>query len=85
MSIHEQLRKEFQEKAGLTFDAMFDRDQQEQLITLVQREDRILQKGAELQAWLLGEHAEDRPFGRPGSQRSLALSQVSLLGRKGWQ
>ena len=54
----DQLREEFQKKAGEAFDAMFDADQQEQLITLVQREDRVLQKGAELQAWLLREHLQ---------------------------
>ena len=54
----EQLRAKFQKKAGEAFDAMFDEDQQEQLITLVQREDRVLEKGAELQAWLLREHLQ---------------------------
>ena len=80
MSTHEQLRKEFQEKAGLAFDAMFDSDQQEQLITLVQREDRILQKGAQLQAWLLGEHLKKDPLADPAVSEALHCPKCRCLG-----
>ena len=60
------LRSDFMAMAGEAFDAMFDADQQEQLITLTQREDRVLQKGAELQRWLLARHlALDPAAGRP--------------------
>ena len=38
------LRSQFRRMAVSAFDAMFDDDQQEQLITMTQREDRILQK-----------------------------------------
>jgi len=65
MPSREQLRAEFQNKAGEAFDAMFDADQQEQLITLVQRENRVLEKGAELQAWLLEEHLKTDPVADP--------------------
>ena len=50
------LRGEFTKMAGEAFDAMFDPGQQEQLITLTQREDRVLKKGAELQSWLMARH-----------------------------
>jgi hypothetical protein len=56
------MRREFQDKAGTAFDEMFDDDQQEQLITLTQREDRVLQKGAALQAWLLEQHLNADPL-----------------------
>jgi hypothetical protein len=59
------LRGEFTKMAGEAFDAMFDSDQQEQLITLTQREDRVLQKGAELQEWLLARHLARDPSGQP--------------------
>lgn len=80
MSNHEQLRKEFQEKAGLAFDAMFGSDQQEQLITLVQREDRVLQKGAELQAWLLEEHLKGDPLADPVASEALYCPKCRCLG-----
>ena len=59
------LRREFTGLAGEAFDAMFDPDQQEQLITMTQREDRVLQKGAELQSWLLARHLARDPWGQP--------------------
>lgn len=59
------LRREFTKMAGEAFDAMFDSDQQEQLITLTQREDRVLQKGAELQEWLLARHLAGDPCRQP--------------------
>ena len=59
------LRREFTGLAGGAFDAMFDPDQQEQLITMTQREDRVLAKGAELQSWLLARHLARDPWGQP--------------------
>lgn len=58
-------RRELMEMAGEAFDAMFDDDQQEQLITMTQREDRVLQKGAELQSWLLARHLARDPWAQP--------------------
>ncbi len=59
------LRRKFLDLAGGAFDAVFDDDQQEQLITLTQREDRVLEKGAELQSWLLARHLARDPWGQP--------------------
>jgi hypothetical protein len=59
------LRREFTGLAGEAFDAMFDPDQQEQLITLTQREDRVLAKGAELQRRLLARHLAGDPWRQP--------------------
>jgi hypothetical protein len=80
MPTREQLRQKFQEKAGAAFDAMFDSDQQEQLITLVQREDRVLQKGAELQAWLLEEHLKADPLADPAASEALRCPKCHSLG-----
>ena len=80
MSTHKQLREEFQQKAGVAFDAMFDINEQEQLITLVQREDRILQKGAELQAWLLEEHLKADPLANPAASEALRCPKCRNLG-----
>jgi uncharacterized protein with PIN domain len=82
MPNREQLRKEFQEKAGLAFDAMFDNDQQEQLITLVQREDRVLEKGAELQDWLLKEHLKTDPLADPAASEVLCCPKCRGLGER---
>ena len=75
-----QLREEFQKKAGEAFDAMFDAEQQEQLITLVQREDRVLQKGAELQAWLLEQHLKADPLADPAEGEALRCPRCRALG-----
>jgi hypothetical protein len=59
------LRREFTGLAGEAFDAMFAPDQQEQLITMTQREDRVLAKGAELQSWLLARHLARDGWAQP--------------------
>ena len=75
-----QLREEFIEKAGRAFDSMFDEDQQEQLITLTQREDRILEKGAELQAWILEQHLRRDPLVNPSEMEALHSPKCRRLG-----
>lgn len=78
--IREQKRREFQEQAGAAFDAMFDEDQQEQLITLTQREDRVLQKGAELQAWLMEQHLHADPLADPAAAEALRCPKCHRVG-----
>lgn len=46
----------FLNKARDVYRSVFDADQQDQLITLTQRENRILEKTAELERWLLEQH-----------------------------
>ena len=76
----EQMRKEFRQKTDEAFDAMFAEDQQEQLITLVQREDRVLQQGAELQAWLLERHLQYDPWADPAKAETLRCPQCRQPG-----
>ena len=76
----EQMRKEFRQKTDEAFDAMFAEDQQEQLITLVQREDRVLQQGAELQAWLLERHLQYDPWADPAKAETLRCPQCRKPG-----
>ena len=80
MPSRQELREEFQKRAGEAFDAMFDADQQEQLITLVQREDRVLEKGAELQAFLLQEHLKADPLADPAESEALRCPKCRSLG-----
>lgn len=74
------LRGEFTKMAGEAFDAMFDPDQQEQLITLTQREDRVLQKGAELQEWLLARHLARDPSRQPGPSEVVPCPKCGRMG-----
>ena len=74
------MRKEFQEKAGVAFDGMFDEERQEQLITLTQREDCILQKGAELQAWLMAQHLRADPLADPAEAEGLRCPKCRRVG-----
>ena len=66
MPSRKELRLKFREMADGAFDAMFDGDQQEQLITMTQREDRVLQKGAELQSVAIGAAFDNRSPGESG-------------------
>jgi len=77
----QKLRREFMSFAGEVFDAMFDKDQQEQLITLTQREDRVLEKGAELQQWLLARHLADDPSAASAQATPVACPKCGHAGR----
>jgi uncharacterized protein with PIN domain len=80
MPSREELRRKFREMADASFDAMFDADQQEQLITMTQREDRVLQKGAELQAWLLEQHLKIDPLADPAESEALRCPKCRGIG-----
>jgi hypothetical protein len=80
MPSREELRLKFREMADAAFDAMFEDDQQEQLITMTQREDRVLQKGAELQAWLLEQHLTIDPLANPAEAEALRCPKCRSLG-----
>ena len=80
MSSRDELRRTFRQMADSTFDALFDDDQQEQLITMTQREDRILQKSAEQQAWLLERHLESDPLANPAEAEALRCPKCRHLG-----
>ena len=74
------LRSQFRRMAESAFDAMFDDDQQDQLITMTQREDRILQKSAELEAWLLEEHLKIDPLANPAEADALRCPKCRGMG-----
>lgn len=80
MREREQLCQEFVEKSRAVFNAMFDEDQQEQLITMTQREDRILQKSAELQSWLLEKHLAADALANPAEYEALRCPKCRKLG-----
>ena len=74
------LREEFLKKADRMFDSMFDVDQQEQLITMTEREDRVLEKGAELQSWLLGHHLRLDPLADPSEAEAICCPNCHEVG-----
>ncbi len=80
MPSREELRRKFRQMADAAFDAMFDDDQQDQLITLTQREDRILDTGAEMQAWILEEHLKADPLADPAEADALRCPKCRGMG-----
>ena len=74
------LRREFMAMSAEAFDAMFDEDRQEQLMTLTQREDRVLEKGAELQQWLLARHLAGDPSAAPAKSEPVACPKCGGAG-----
>lgn len=76
----EQWRKEFLARAARAFDSVFDEDQQEQLITITQREDRILERGGELQSWLMEQHLQADPLANPAEADALRCPKCHRLG-----
>jgi hypothetical protein len=53
-----ELYGEYLTKANEVFERMFDEGRQDQLVTMTQREDCILEMCGELQAWLMARHLE---------------------------
>ena len=61
----EQLRQQFLESAAAAFDLMFGEAQQEQLVTLTQREQRACDLGKDLSRFLLEEHVSADAAAQP--------------------
>ena len=68
------------ERFRRAFDAMSDDDQQEQLITMTQREDRVLEKGAQLQEWLPARHLAADPAAKPGRAEAVVCPKCEGAG-----
>ena len=65
----EELRQRFLAHAAAAFDLMFRPEYQDQLVTFDQREERALEVGRDLTAWLLQQHANADPQARPGADQ----------------
>lgn len=72
VSSRERLRREWMEQSRQAFERMFAADQQENLITFTQREDRAVELTRQLAQWLLEEHISADPATQPSQQ---AVSQ----------
>jgi hypothetical protein len=60
-SSRERLRQQWLQQAESVFDLMFDPDQQDQLVTFHQREQRVCTLTRELTVWLLEQHVAEDP------------------------
>jgi len=76
----EQLRQEFHRKAEEAFESVFGSDEQEQLITFVQRESRVMERGQALEAWLLGQHLAADPLADPSAAECVRCPRCSKQG-----
>lgn len=61
----DRLRRQWLQQAEAAFELLFDADQQTQLVTFDQREERVCSLTKELAAWLLEQHAAQDPAVRP--------------------
>lgn len=66
----EQLHREWMERSERAFQKMFAADQQKQLVTFTQREDRAVDLGQELAQWLMEEHIASDPAAQPSRQEA---------------
>ena len=76
----EQLRQEFRRRADEAFESVFGPDEQEQLITFVQREARVVERGQELEAWLLQKHLACDPLADPSEADQVRCPRCAELG-----
>ena len=61
----DQLRDRWLRHTAAAFDRMFAADQQDRLVTFDQREERAIDLGQDLAAWLLEQHTAADPDVRP--------------------
>ena len=76
----EQLRQEFHRKADALFESMFGPDEEEQLITFTQRETRVVERGQELEAWLLEQHLAADQLAAPSEADQVRCPRCDELG-----
>lgn len=74
-------RAAFMELAGEMYERMFGQDQQHQLITFTQREDRALELGEALQTALLKEHLARDPMAQPAEHRAACCPDCRQAGQ----
>jgi len=76
----EELRQRFLSHCGAAFDLMFHPEYQDQLVTFDQREERAVELGRDLIAWLLQQHANADAQARPDGQPPPACPKCGRPG-----
>ena len=65
------LRRQFLSHAAAAFDLMFHPDHQADLVTFEQRERRVHELSADLEAWLLQQHVNSDPLACPKQEATV--------------
>jgi hypothetical protein len=71
-SPHDRLRQQWLQQAEAVFELLFDPEQQQQLVTFDQREERVIALTRELSTWLLEQHAAEDPAVRLPPEQTAA-------------
>jgi uncharacterized protein with PIN domain len=79
-TVRQQKKAEFVAQAQAMFETMFDPDRQEQLITFTQREEEVLKRGRQLEAWLLEQHLAADPLAAPTLAESVRCPRCRAQG-----
>ena len=78
----EELRRRWLAHAAAAFDLMFHPDHQPDLVSFDQREQRALELGCDLTAWLLQQHANADPQARPAEHNPPACPKCGQLAHR---
>jgi hypothetical protein len=79
----DRLRREWLERAGQIFERMFAEDQQKDLVTFTQREDRAVDLGQELAKWLIEEHLAADAAAQPSRHEAAVACTCPKCGKPG--
>jgi hypothetical protein len=77
-----ELRQRFLGHCAAAFDLMFRPEYQDQLATFDQREERAVELGRDLTAWLLQQHANADPLARPDGQPPPTCPKCGRAGQR---
>jgi hypothetical protein len=78
----ERVRQQWLHHAEAVFELLFDDDQQQQLVTFAQREERVHTLTRELRTWLLEQHTADDPAVRLPEGQAAACPKCSQPGQR---
>jgi hypothetical protein len=78
----EALRERWLLRAGQAFERMFDKDNQDQLVTFTEREDMACALGKELATFLLEEHVAVDPQVRPSEKQPPCCPRCQQPGQR---
>jgi hypothetical protein len=79
---HEVLRQRWLAQAAAAFDLMFDPQNQDQLVTFDQREQRAVELGRDLTVWLLQQHVNIDAAVRSDASERLICPKCGRPGRR---
>lgn len=78
----DRLREQWLQQAEAAFDLLFAEDQQDQLVTFDQREERVITLTRELSAWLLETHTAKDPAARLPEGQTASCPRCGQPGQR---